>query len=200
MEIMRSKDNLTTLCGLTGEETELDFSSHGLGAGDAVLITNDISDMGALSKMLFRGDAYYDAKQDKMVTPEPATLEVGMTEADFSNKNLGAGGAIIIGAWISYKDNGALTSLDVSVNKLARGAYKGSGCRHHNCRCPCDSTNYATDTTGMCGFIATNLFSDAVLLQVLLTLPMPSVTMGHCRRLPSAGTTNAVSLSPWRPS
>jgi hypothetical protein len=48
VKIMRAKKNLTTLCGLSGEETELDFSGQHLGAGDAVLIANDISDMGAL--------------------------------------------------------------------------------------------------------------------------------------------------------
>ena len=41
-----------------------------------------------------------------------------MAEADLSNKNLGAGGAIIVGAWISHRDNGALTSLNVSKNAL----------------------------------------------------------------------------------
>ena len=45
--IMRSKDSLVTLCGLTGTETELDFSNQKLGAGDAVLIANDIRDNGA---------------------------------------------------------------------------------------------------------------------------------------------------------
>ena len=45
VEIMRSKDLLTTLCGSTGKEAELDFSKQGLGgAGDAVLIANDIRD------------------------------------------------------------------------------------------------------------------------------------------------------------
>jgi Ran GTPase-activating protein (RanGAP) involved in mRNA processing and transport len=51
LKIMRSKENLTTLCGLSREETELDFSGQGLGAGDAVLIANDISDMGAMTKL-----------------------------------------------------------------------------------------------------------------------------------------------------
>eukprot|EP00935_MAST-01C_sp_MAST-1C-sp1_P001408 g1408.t1 len=219
VEIMRSKKSLTTLCGLTGKETELDFSKQGLGAGDAVLIANDIRDNGALetitfgdvraatmqasmteadfsgkklgasgaiivaaflpkchsnqmatkeagralaqilkansvlkeldvsdnvlrhayegdtntfdgadgsgfaqelavgvsangalSKLIFGGDSYYD-NQNKRVTPEPAILEVGMTEADLSNKNLGAGGAMIVGAWISHKDNGALETI-----------------------------------------------------------------------------------------
>jgi hypothetical protein len=80
-------------------------------------LSNAISS-NALSTLMFGGLAYYDDEQEKMVTPEVDTLEVGMTKADFSNKNLGAGGAIIVGAWISYKDNGALTSLDLSSNKL----------------------------------------------------------------------------------
>jgi Ran GTPase-activating protein (RanGAP) involved in mRNA processing and transport len=51
VRIMQAKDNLTTLCGLSREEKELDFSSQNLGAGDAVLIANDISDMWALSNV-----------------------------------------------------------------------------------------------------------------------------------------------------
>ena len=49
--IMRSKDSLVTLCGLTGTETELDFSNQELDAGDAVLIANDIRDNGALASL-----------------------------------------------------------------------------------------------------------------------------------------------------
>jgi hypothetical protein len=72
----------------------------------------------ALSTLIFGGD--YDNRTG--FTPAPATLEVGMTKADFSNdfsnKNLGVSGAIIISAWISHKDNGTLTSLDISDNML----------------------------------------------------------------------------------
>ena len=41
-----------------------------------------------------------------------------MTEADLSDKNLGAGGAIIIAGWLTHKDNGALTSLNLANNSL----------------------------------------------------------------------------------
>jgi hypothetical protein len=41
-----------------------------------------------------------------------------MTKANFSNKNLGAGGAIIISAWISHKDNGALSVLSLGSDNL----------------------------------------------------------------------------------
>jgi hypothetical protein len=48
-------------------------------------------------------------------------LKVGMAEADFSSKNLGVGGAIITAAWISHKDKGSLTSLNLSSNNLTAG-------------------------------------------------------------------------------
>jgi hypothetical protein len=47
-----------------------------------------------------------------------------MTEANFSNKNLGVGGAIIISAWLTHKDNGTMTSLDLSRNRLKAGGAK----------------------------------------------------------------------------
>jgi hypothetical protein len=107
---------------------ELDVSSNdwedmlgnrlGDGPGFAQELAVGIKDNGAISKLIFGGDKY-NAKEgrfdhDKWITPEPVTLEVGMTEADFSNKNLGAGGAIIISAWITHKDKGAMTKFDIS--------------------------------------------------------------------------------------
>jgi Ran GTPase-activating protein (RanGAP) involved in mRNA processing and transport len=41
-----------------------------------------------------------------------------MTEANFSKKNLGPGDAIIISAWLSHKDNGALSILSLKENYL----------------------------------------------------------------------------------
>jgi hypothetical protein len=76
---------------------------------------------GTLSKLIFGGDTYTRNYVD--VTPEPATLELGMTEADFSNKNLGVGGAIIISAWLTHRDKRAMTSLNLASNNLrAEGA------------------------------------------------------------------------------
>jgi hypothetical protein len=51
VKIMQSKEKLTMLCGLSRKETTLNFIKQGLGPGDAVLIANDISDMGALVKL-----------------------------------------------------------------------------------------------------------------------------------------------------
>jgi hypothetical protein len=98
--------------------TEADFSNKNLGVGGAIILSAWIShkDKGALTTLILGGDKY--EKGSSWVTPAPATLKFGMTEANFSNKNLGAGGAIIISAWISHKDNGALALLDLSSNMI----------------------------------------------------------------------------------
>jgi hypothetical protein len=51
VKLMQSKEKLVTLCGLSREKTELDFSGQDLGAGDAVLIANHIIDMGAMTSL-----------------------------------------------------------------------------------------------------------------------------------------------------
>jgi hypothetical protein len=72
-----------------------------------------------MTKLIFGGDGtYWDRERKKQVKYEPATLEVGMTLANFNNKNLGVGDAIIISAWMTHKDNGAMTKLDISNNSL----------------------------------------------------------------------------------
>jgi Leucine-rich repeat (LRR) protein len=123
VKIMQSKEKLATLCGLCKEETELDFSSQHLGVGDAVLIANDNSDMEALSKLLFGGVPYhqkvvFQGGGAQWVIPEPATLELGMTEVDLSNKDLKTAGAIIIAAWISHRDKGAMSVLNLASNAI----------------------------------------------------------------------------------
>jgi hypothetical protein len=99
-----------------------------------------------LSTLIFGGDKVNS--WDK-AAPEPATLKVGMTEADFSSKNLGPAGAIIISAWISHKDKGALTSLNISNNGLSRGAHDGSTFYD-------DDYHFTTDTTGNCSSAGTS--------------------------------------------
>ena len=53
-----------------------------------------IQDNGALAKFTFSGD-HDDSK--------PVTVEVCMTEADFSGAKLGTSGAIILAAWLQHK-------------------------------------------------------------------------------------------------
>jgi hypothetical protein len=123
-EIMRSKPNLVSLCGIADDATEADLSGLGMDADDAAILASELPDKGALTKLTFGGDEYGPSYYRKK--PAPATLEVGMTELDFSNKNLGVGGATIISAWITHKDNGALLSLSLASNNIG-GHYDDDG-------------------------------------------------------------------------
>jgi hypothetical protein len=88
VKIMQSKEKLITLCGLSGNEATLDFSNQGLGPGDAVLIANDIRDMGAVSHVIFTS------------FPLPIQEIKSKAELDFSNKGLKTEDVIIIAALI----------------------------------------------------------------------------------------------------
>ena len=91
IKIMESHSNLKTLCGFSGDETELNLARCGLTAGCGVLVANEIKNNGALVKFTFSGDNY-DSK--------PVTIESSMTEADFSGKVLQASGAIMLAAFL----------------------------------------------------------------------------------------------------
>jgi hypothetical protein len=129
---IRAEGGKSLAAGLKGNQviTELNISSNDLGknaeydddTSGIIAIADAIPDMGALSTLIFGGDQYL--KSMTRVDPAPATLKVGMTEANFSNKNLGPGGAIIILAWISHRDNGALSKLVMRQNNI-HGAEAG---------------------------------------------------------------------------
>jgi hypothetical protein len=89
VKIKESKPILKSLCGLTMDETELDFSSQSLRAGDAVLLASDIQDMGSLSKL----------KMDRYELPVQEIKTA--TELDLSNKGLGELDAIVIAVLIT---------------------------------------------------------------------------------------------------
>ena len=82
-----------------------------------IAIADAIPTMKALVKLTFGGDGKY-RKDDQWVSYTPVTLENSMTEANFQNKNLGAGGAMIVGAWIKHKGK-TLSKLDISDNRIS---------------------------------------------------------------------------------
>jgi Leucine-rich repeat (LRR) protein len=91
------------------DETELDFSSLSLRAGDAVLLASDIQDMGSLSKLTFGNER------------EPITIDTTMIEADFSGQTLGVIGAQILAAFMStglFEAKGALSSANLLGNDI----------------------------------------------------------------------------------
>ena len=55
-EIMRSKPNLISLCGIADDATEADLSGLGMDADDAIILASELPDKGALSKLDARGN------------------------------------------------------------------------------------------------------------------------------------------------
>ena len=51
LQIKAKKPNLHTLCGLTHNETQLDYSYEGFGAADAMLLAPEIAVMGGLTSL-----------------------------------------------------------------------------------------------------------------------------------------------------
>jgi hypothetical protein len=80
---------------LVGLEQMQELDISGCTSVDATAVASVVAKNRTLSALIF-GERI----------DEPATPEVGMSEADFSNKSLGVGGAIIISAWITHKDKG----------------------------------------------------------------------------------------------
>jgi hypothetical protein len=50
-EIMRSKPNLISLCGIADGATEADLSGFGMDADDAIILASELPDKGALTKL-----------------------------------------------------------------------------------------------------------------------------------------------------
>jgi hypothetical protein len=132
IEVMQAKENLATLCGLSGEETELNFSSKGLGVGEAVLVVNDVKDSEVLSKVTFSGERYlcYNGKFNNHISikhPSQAkgawkdapvvTMAISMTEGDLGGKHLGQSGGILVAAFLP-KFMKTLSKLNISGNNL----------------------------------------------------------------------------------
>ena len=88
--VVEAKPAMKVLCGVPFRDKtiiELDASSQSLGVEGALVISRYLENNGALETITF-GD-------EKAVT-----MEINMTEADLSGKELGASGAIIVAAFV----------------------------------------------------------------------------------------------------
>ena len=97
------------------QQTQKDMSG-------VIKFSEDMKDMGSLSKLTWSGERWEDQNDGyRMKDAPPVTLDTAMTEEDFSNKHLGISGAIILVAVLrckSFRDSGALASLDISNNSI----------------------------------------------------------------------------------
>ena len=121
--IMKAHSTLQSLCGIAADATEANLSGLGMDAADAAVIADDIQDKGALASLTFNGGIQGRGSWEEGAA---VTINTTMKEADFSNKKLGAAGALILAAFIGrkfFQDNGALACVNLAKNKLrAEGA------------------------------------------------------------------------------
>jgi hypothetical protein len=126
VRIMQSKEKLVTLCGLSKEEIKLDFSGQHLGAGDAVLIANDISDMGALTSLNLSSNEIgqvaegplpggWKSKQNKSLHIRWVRVEDGHEQSAYPGEVKPFG---LIALANAIPGMGALTSLNLAFNGL----------------------------------------------------------------------------------
>jgi Ran GTPase-activating protein (RanGAP) involved in mRNA processing and transport len=92
--IAMGMDNMKFLCEVPFKDktlSELDVSGKNLGTEGALVLAEYLDGNGALAKFIFSGD-YSDSKS--------VTMETNMAVADFSEKGLGASGAIMLSAFL----------------------------------------------------------------------------------------------------
>jgi hypothetical protein len=123
IKIMKSKASLKSLCGITPDQREADFSGQMLNGVDAMLITNDISDNGALSKLVVRQNNIHNAEAGKAFSNMLAQNTV-LKELDLSSQKVGEYGYPLDPAFVKefavgISDNSALLQLDISDHVLS---------------------------------------------------------------------------------
>ena len=92
IQALDGSDTLTTLCGFTGTETELDLSGRNLSASCAILVANEVKFNSVMMKL----------KIHKLELPIQEIKTA--TELDLSNKELNNLDAIVIAALLPLNE------------------------------------------------------------------------------------------------
>jgi hypothetical protein len=131
-EIMCSKPNLISLCGIADDTTEVDLSGLGMDADDAIILASELPDKRALSSLILKSNGILNKESGRALAQALKDNSV-LTVLDVSNNWSRYNGASQDGAGfvqefaVGIKDNGALTSLDISDNILCGLYSDGSG-------------------------------------------------------------------------
>jgi Ran GTPase-activating protein (RanGAP) involved in mRNA processing and transport len=124
-EVMHSKPNLVSLCGIADDATEADLSGLGMDADDAAILASELPDKGALSVLSLKSNNLR-ADGGKALA-EGLKGNTVITELDISTNALGVDSGYkpdmsgVIALANAIKDTGALTKLDISDNNIEQG-------------------------------------------------------------------------------
>ena len=109
LEVKAEKSNLQTLCGLTHEETELNFCNRGLGPGDAMLLAPEISVMGRLTAMDLSSNNLNHVGVSAVCEAIQSNKETKLASLNMGNNRFGPVGAKSMAAMVAV--TGALTEV-----------------------------------------------------------------------------------------
>ena len=84
IKIMESHESLKTLCGFSGDETELDLSGRGLTTGCAVLVAYEVKNNGALTSLNISNNRIDDKHLLKRITAMCATKNIKLKDKQYS--------------------------------------------------------------------------------------------------------------------
>jgi Ran GTPase-activating protein (RanGAP) involved in mRNA processing and transport len=110
-EIMRSKPNLVSLCGVADEATEADLSGLGVDADAAVILASELPDKGALSFLNLANNSLMRGK----IKPSDGSSAEWWAKQDSSYETNVSG---IVALANAIPDMGALLRLDMSNNEI----------------------------------------------------------------------------------
>jgi hypothetical protein len=126
-EIMRSKPNLVSLCGVADDATEADLSGLGMDADDAAILASELPDKGALSMLSLKNNRLA-TKEAGMALATALAANSVLKELDLSSNAWtnplngvqlgGVGFAQQLANGI--KDNGAISSLNLANNDIGQ--------------------------------------------------------------------------------
>jgi hypothetical protein len=115
-EIMRSKPNLISLCGIADDATEADLSGLDMSADDAIILASELPDKGALTLLDISnngiGHHYYRGRRGQYNYLH--TGDSKLNRNDEPPEGLVPIGVIVVADAI--KNNGALKTFDISRN------------------------------------------------------------------------------------
>jgi hypothetical protein len=124
IELMESKENLTTLCGLKGNETELNLGLNRLGAGCAVLLSNELENNKTVLKLDLSHNSICNGRVLEGIAALAQALKKNTTLQDLnvSDNCMGSANCATLAEAINSATN-SVTCLNVSANELgAQGA------------------------------------------------------------------------------
>ena len=126
-EIMCSKPNLVSLCGIADDATEVNLSGLRMDADDAVILVSELPDKRAMTSLHVGNNSIPEKemreimaiamRMDNMkILCEVPFKDKTLIELDVSEKDLGTEGALVVAGYLD--GNRAMASLSLASNGL----------------------------------------------------------------------------------